>query len=81
MALLSAKQLADELGFTVPFVRRLALAGRIPGERYGSEWRFDLDRVRAAAQYTNPVKQRIHEHAKKAATRAFWRVTPKPRAV
>ncbi len=81
MALLTAQQLAEELGFTVKFVRRLALTGAIPSERYGSEWRFDLSAVRAAAQRVTPVRRAIQDDAMQAAARACWRMTPKRRAL
>lgn len=67
MALLTAKQLADELGLKPKFVRRLAQAGRIPAERYGEEWRFDLDKVRTASVYTNPIVKDA-----RAAARRSW---------
>ncbi|HMU55007.1 MAG TPA: helix-turn-helix domain-containing protein [Nitrospira sp.] len=55
MSLLTAKELAAELGLKPKFVRTLALTGKIPAFRFGSEWRFDLDKVLAASGYTNPI--------------------------
>lgn len=55
MPLLTAKQLAEELGLKPKFVRKLTLTGKLPAFRFGSEWRFDLEKVRAASAYTNPI--------------------------
>jgi len=55
MALLTSKQLAAELSMQPKQVRRLALTGKIPAMRFNSEWRFDLDAVRKAATYTDPI--------------------------
>ena len=73
MALLSAKALASELGFTVKQIRRLAHAGKIPCEKYGSEYRFDVAQVRAAATYVNPIKADAHQAARRAWMRPIRR--------
>lgn len=81
MALLSSKELAAELHFTPKQIARLALRGEIPSMKFGSEYRFDLDEVKQARRYHNPVRQKIQEDAKSAATKAFWRLHPKRRTV
>jgi excisionase family DNA binding protein len=43
--LLNAKQLAYELSVSTSTVLRLAKAGQIPSERWGRQYRFDLQRV------------------------------------
>lgn len=65
MPLIDAKTLAGELGFTAKQIRKLALAGKIPAERYGSEWRFDLEQVRRARQYVDPISESAHQAARK----------------
>lgn len=55
MPLLTAKELAAELHLKPKQIRRLALSGKIPALRFNREWRFDLDAVRTAATYTDPI--------------------------
>lgn len=75
MPLIDAKTLAAELHLTPKFVRRLAQQGKIPAERYGSEWRFDVEQVRKASQYVDRVTASAH-----AAARRIW-LKPKRRVV
>lgn len=74
MALLTAKQLGEELGLKPKFIRRLAQTGRIPAERYGEEWRFDLDKVRTASAYTNPIAKDARAAARRSWIRPLRRV-------
>lgn len=74
MPLVDAKTLAAELNVSAKQIRRLALSGKIPAERYGSEWRFDIERVRAAAAYVDPIRASAHQAARQA-----W-LRPKRRA-
>lgn len=53
--LMTAQELAAELRLTPKKIRKLAQAGKIPAERYGKSWRFDLARVRAASAYVDPI--------------------------
>jgi excisionase family DNA binding protein len=73
--LIDAKTLAAELQLTPKFVRRLAQRGKIPAERYGSEWRFDVEQVRKASQYVDPIAASAHK-----AARQIW-LKPKRRVV
>ena len=66
MPLIDAKTLASELGFTAKQVRRLAHAGKIPSMRFASEYRFDLEQVKAAAAYRNEIQRSAHEAARRA---------------
>ena len=74
MPSLDAKQLAAELGFTPKQIRRLARAGKIPSMKFASEYRFDLEQVKAAAAYVDPIKASAH-----AAARRVW-LKPRRRA-
>ena len=65
MALVTAKELAIELNLTPKYVRRLALIGQIPAERYGKEWRFDLEAVRKAANYVDPIRADAQQAARR----------------
>lgn len=42
----SAKEVAEFLGITEGTVYRLAREGKLPGVRIGTQWRFDLDRIK-----------------------------------
>ena len=61
MALLSADQLGKELGVSGSHIRRLAASGKIPCERYGDCWRFDLEKVRAASIHVSTIEKRVQE--------------------
>jgi len=74
MALLTSRELAAELHFTVAQICKWAKLGKIPAMKFASEWRFDLQAVRQAAVYTDPIAQ----DARQAARRAWMR--PKRRA-
>lgn len=65
MALVDAKELAQELGFTPKQIRRLAKAGQIPAMKFASEWRFDLEAVKAAGRYVDAVKASAHQAARR----------------
>lgn len=66
MALITATVLAVELNLTPKKVRKLALTGGIPAERYGREWRFDLEAVRKSAAYVDPIKADARQAARRA---------------
>jgi len=68
MALLTAKELAAELRLTPKQVRRLARTGKIPAMRFASEWRFDVEAVRKAATYLDPMAASAHRAARKVWT-------------
>lgn len=55
MALLTSVEMAAELKLTPKKIRKLAQTGKIPAERYGKAWRFDLAQVRAASAYIDPI--------------------------
>lgn len=71
--LMSAKQLAAELGFTVSQIQKLARRGEIPCMRFASEYRFDLDEVKQARRYQRPDRVEIRTDAARSAVHAFWR--------
>lgn len=66
MPLIDAKTLAVELGFTPKQVRRLAKAGKIPSLKFASEWRFDLDQVKRAGTYVDPIRADAQAAARRA---------------
>ncbi len=68
MPLVTAKELAAELQLTPKQVRRLARTGKIPAMRFASEWRFDIEAVRKAAAYVDPLAASAHRAARKAWT-------------
>jgi hypothetical protein len=66
MALLDAKTLAAELGFSPKQIRRLAHRGLIPSMKFASEYRFDLEAVKAAAVHVNALAASARTAAAKA---------------
>lgn len=65
MALVDAKVVALELGFTPKQIRILAKTGQIPAMKFASEWRFDLEEVKAAKRYVDPIKASAHQAARR----------------
>lgn len=65
MALLTSVELAAELKLKPKKIRLLARSGKIPAMRFGHEWRFDLEQVRAAAAYVDPITASAHRMARK----------------
>ena len=55
--LLSAKKLTDKFDVPVTTSRRASRTGRIPSQRFGSEYGFDLDTVREAMRlHGSPIR-------------------------
>lgn len=69
MPLLDAKTLAAELGFSPKQIRRLAHRGLIPSMKFASEYRFDLEQVKAAAIHVDT----LYASARTAAAKAWGR--------
>jgi len=61
----TAKVLATELNLSAKQIRRLALSGKIPALRFNAEWRFDLEAVRKAATYVDPIKADARQAARR----------------
>ena len=69
MPLIDAKTLAKELGFTPTQIRKLALRGKIPAYKFGSEYRFNLQAVLDSARYKNLIAESAHRAARQVGMR------------
>ncbi len=66
----SADEVADALNVHAATVRRLAAAGQLPALKVGSQWRFNIDAVKAAMEAKAMQSTTIREHNKRIRARA-----------